>query len=166
MNPHQRMAFGRELEAIQKAQKAAEGPSKPAMTLVGRGHDYQPHSAHCGPRTRLNIARGSRAGMRCGLMNMTDLHSEVLATPGACLLLVARARLSAEKHGRPLDSMINDYLSQTAKLRGALYEARGLSLRKVLDVIEDERFDFYRRARKRPKRKPPPPRCCAILPGR
>ena len=75
---------------------------------------------------------------------MDDLHSEVLATPGACLLLVARARLSAEKHNKPLDSMINDYLSQTAKLRGALYEARGLSLRKVLDVIEDERFDFYR----------------------
>lgn len=77
-------------------------------------------------------------------MNMTALHGEVLACPGACLLLVARARLSAEKHGKPLDSMINDYLSQSAKLRGALYEARGLSLRKVLDVIEDERFDFYR----------------------
>lgn len=79
---------------------------------------------------------------------MTDLHGEVLACPGACLLLVARARLSAEKHGKPLDSMINDYLSQTAKLRGALYEARGLSLRKVLDVIEDERFDFYRARQK------------------
>lgn len=77
-------------------------------------------------------------------MNVTDLHSEVLATPGACLLLVARARLSAEKHGKPLDSMINDYLSQTAKLRGALYEARGQSLRKVLEIVEDERFDFYR----------------------
>lgn len=77
-------------------------------------------------------------------MQTPDLHAEVLATPGACLLLVARARLSAEKHGKPLDSMINEYLSQSAKLRGALYEARGLSLRKVLDLIEDERFDFYR----------------------
>lgn len=75
---------------------------------------------------------------------MDDLHSEVLACPGACLLLVARARLSAEKHGRPLDSMINDYLSQTAKLRACLYEARGQSLRKVLEIVEDERFDFYR----------------------
>lgn len=82
--------------------------------------------------------------MRGGLVDMTDLRAEVLACPGACLLLVARARLSAEKHGKPLDSMINDYLSQSAKLRGALYEARGLSMRKVLDVIEDERFDFYR----------------------
>lgn len=77
-------------------------------------------------------------------MNMDDLHSEVLATPGACLLLVARARLSAEKHNKPLDSMIHDYLSQSAKLRACLYEARGVSLRKILDVIEDERFDFYR----------------------
>lgn len=76
-------------------------------------------------------------------MQMDSLHSEVLATPGACLLLVARARLSAEKHGKPLDSMINDYLSQTAKLRGALYEARGRSLKAVLGIIEDERFDFY-----------------------
>lgn len=84
---------------------------------------------------------------------MDDLHREVIATPGACLLLVARARLSAEKHGRPLDSMINDYLSQTAKLRGALYEARGLSLRKVLDVIEDERFDFYRARQKEAEEK-------------
>lgn len=73
--------------------------------------------------------------MRGGLMQMDSLHAEVLACPGACLLLVARARLSAEKHGKPLDSMINDYLSQSAKLRGALYEARGLSLRKVLDVL-------------------------------
>lgn len=75
---------------------------------------------------------------------MDSLHAEVLACPGACLLLVARARLSAEKHSKPLDGVIADYLSQTAKLRGALYQARGLSLRKVLDVIEDERFDFYR----------------------
>lgn len=77
-------------------------------------------------------------------MQMDDLHAEVIRTPGACLLLVARARLSAEKHNRPLDVMLADYLAQTAKLRGALYEARGLSLRKVLDVIENERFDFYR----------------------
>lgn len=84
---------------------------------------------------------------------MDSLHAEVLACPGACLLLVARARLSAEKHGKPLDSMINDYLSQTAKLRGALYEARGLSLRKVLDVIEDERFDFYRARQKEAEEK-------------
>lgn len=77
-------------------------------------------------------------------MDMTDLHSEVLATPGACLLLVARARLSAEKHNKPLDSMIHDYLSQTAKLRACLYEARGQSLRKVLEIVEDERDDFYR----------------------
>jgi len=86
-------------------------------------------------------------------MQMDDLHQEVLKTPGACLLLVARARLSAEKHGKPLDSMIHDYLSQSAKLRGALYEARGLSLRKVLDVIEDERFDFYRARQKEAEEK-------------
>jgi hypothetical protein len=86
-------------------------------------------------------------------MNMTDLHAEVLACPGACLLLVARARLSAEKHGKPLDVMLADYLSQTAKLRGALHEARGLSLRKVLDVIEDERFDFYRARQKEAEEK-------------
>lgn len=84
---------------------------------------------------------------------MSELHSEVLNTPGACLLLVARARLSAEKHGKPLDAMINDYLSQSAKLRGALYEARGLSLRKVLELIEDERFDFYRARQKEAEEK-------------
>lgn len=77
-------------------------------------------------------------------MHWDDLHADVLATPGACLLLVARARLSAEKHGKPLDSMINDYLSQSAKLRGALYEARGRSLRSVLEIVDDERSDFYR----------------------
>lgn len=86
-------------------------------------------------------------------MQIDDLHGEILSCPGACLLLVARARLSAEKHGGPLDSMINDYLSQSAKLRGALYEARGMSLRKVLDVIEDERFDFYRARQKEAEEK-------------
>lgn len=100
--------------------------------------------------------------MRGGLMEMSELHSEVLNTPGACLLLVARARLSAEKHGKPLDSMINDYLSQSAKLRGALYEARGLSLRKVLDLIEDERFDFYRARQKEAEEKA---QAEGILPG-
>lgn len=82
--------------------------------------------------------------MRGGLMQTPDLHSEVLATPGACLLLVARARLSAEKHGKPLDRMIHDYLSQSGKLRACLYDARGQSLRKVLEIVEDERDDFIR----------------------
>lgn len=82
--------------------------------------------------------------MRGGLGDMTDLHSEVLACPGACLLLVARARLSAEKHNRPLDVMIADYLAQSAKLRACLYVARGQSLRKVLEIVEDERDDFIR----------------------
>lgn len=78
------------------------------------------------------------------MIHLETLHADVLATPGACLLLVARARLSAEKHNRPLDAMLADYLSQSAKLRGALYEARGRSLRSVLEIVDDERNDFYR----------------------
>lgn len=59
MNPHQRMAFGRELEAIQKAQKAAEGPSKPAMTLEEEATIINLIRRTSDPATRLNIARAA-----------------------------------------------------------------------------------------------------------
>ncbi|RWR51952.1 hypothetical protein EOW65_03630 [Sinirhodobacter ferrireducens] len=59
MNPHQRMAFGRELEAIQKAQKAAEGSSKPAMTLEEEATIINLIRRTADPATKINIARAS-----------------------------------------------------------------------------------------------------------
>lgn len=59
MNPHQRMALGRQLEAAQKAQKAAEGPSKPAMTLEEEATIISLIRHTADPATRLNIARAA-----------------------------------------------------------------------------------------------------------
>lgn len=58
MNPHQRMAYGRELEAIQKAQKAAE-EAKPEMSLEDESTIINLIRRTSDPATRLNIARAS-----------------------------------------------------------------------------------------------------------
>lgn len=59
MNSYQRMAYGRELEAIQKAQKAAEGPEKPAMTLEEEATIINLIRRTADPATKINIARSA-----------------------------------------------------------------------------------------------------------
>jgi hypothetical protein len=59
MNPHQRMAFGRELEAIQKAQKAGEGTSKPAMSLEEEATIINLIRRTADPATKISIARSA-----------------------------------------------------------------------------------------------------------
>lgn len=77
-------------------------------------------------------------------MNIRDLQQAVRASPGACALLVARTRLSAEKQARTLDDMLPLYLRQGAKLQSALESVEGLSIKRVFELIEDERDDFLR----------------------
>lgn len=59
MNSYQRMAYGRELEAMQKAQKAAECAGKPAMSLEEEATIVNLIRRTADPATRLNIARAS-----------------------------------------------------------------------------------------------------------
>lgn len=59
MNPHQRMALGRQLEAAQKAQKAAEGAEKPAMSIEEEATIINLIRRTSDPATRLNIARSA-----------------------------------------------------------------------------------------------------------
>ncbi len=79
-------------------------------------------------------------------MNIRDLQRAVRNSPGACALLVARARLSAEKSGRSLDDGLPLYLRQGVKLQSAIDSVEGLSMKRVFELIEDE-HDDYNRAR-------------------
>jgi len=59
MNSYQRMALGRQLEAAQKAQKAAEGPDKPTLSLEEEATIVNLIRRTADPATRLNIARAA-----------------------------------------------------------------------------------------------------------
>lgn len=59
MNPHQRMALGRELAEIQKAQKAAEGAEKPALSLEEEATIVNLIRRTSDPATKINIARSA-----------------------------------------------------------------------------------------------------------
>ncbi|MBN2629744.1 MAG: hypothetical protein JXR75_04300 [Rhodobacteraceae bacterium] len=59
MNSYQRMAYGRELEAIQKAQKAAEGAGKPAMSIEDEATVINLIRRTADPATKINIARAA-----------------------------------------------------------------------------------------------------------
>lgn len=59
MNPHQRMAYARGLETVQKAQKAAEGAGKPAMSIEEEATIINLIRRTSDPATRLNIARSA-----------------------------------------------------------------------------------------------------------
>lgn len=59
MNPHQRLAYARDLQAAQKAQKAAEGAEKPALSLAEEATIINLIRRTADPATRLNIARAS-----------------------------------------------------------------------------------------------------------
>lgn len=73
---------------------------------------------------------------------MDDLYREVLDSPGACVILIHRARLSAQKQGDAFDKALRSGLRQPTKLRSALNAARGLSMRAVYELIEDEQAEF------------------------
>lgn len=77
-------------------------------------------------------------------MGIRDLQRAVRNSPGACALLVARARLSAEKSGRSLDDALPLYLRQGAKLESAIESVEGLTMKRVFTLIEDERDDYNR----------------------
>lgn len=59
MNPHQRLSYARDLEAVQRAQKAAEGPSKPTLSLEEEATIVNLIRRTADPTTRLNIARAA-----------------------------------------------------------------------------------------------------------
>lgn len=59
LNPHQRMALGRELAEIQKAQKAAEGAGKTDMSIEEEATVINLIRRTSDPATRLNIARSA-----------------------------------------------------------------------------------------------------------
>lgn len=77
-------------------------------------------------------------------MGIRDLQRAVRNSPGACALLVARARLSGEKSGRSLDDTLPLYLRQGAKLQNSLESVQGLTMKRVFELIEDERDDYNR----------------------
>lgn len=78
------------------------------------------------------------------MTNIRELHRIVRASPGACALLVARSRLSAEKNGRSLDDALPLYLRQGSKLQSAIESVEGLTMKRVFELIEDERDDYNR----------------------
>lgn len=59
MNPHQRMAYARGLETVQKAQKAAEGAEKPAMSVEEEATIINLIRRTSDPATKINIARSA-----------------------------------------------------------------------------------------------------------
>lgn len=59
MNPHQRLSYARDLEAVQRAQKAAEAPAKPEMSLEEEATIVNLIRRTADPATKINIARAS-----------------------------------------------------------------------------------------------------------
>jgi len=73
-----------------------------------------------------------------------DIRAETLGSLQACTLLVARARLVAERDRLPVAEVLASQCARDNKLRHALDTVEGLNLRQTLERIQEEHEDFTR----------------------
>lgn len=73
-----------------------------------------------------------------------DLHREILASPAACILLMARVGLSARKANMAIEDALPLYVSKGRKLFDVMDTTRGRTLKQVAELIADERDDYAR----------------------
>lgn len=83
----------------------------------------------------------------------TELQHRVVQSPAACILLISRAKLSAEKAGRDLSAVLPGFLKQGAKMYDALDSVTGKSLRDVVSIMRDERENFLSARLREPDRR-------------